>query len=192
MSERRALGWKLRLLIALGVLGIVGLACALVVIWRARKGEREKIERTRAQLESVARVMFDTTREGHSGPQPYLTDEEFLKCNVMLSRRPEPGTGWESLKGYLLDRAAAVGRPHTGSLPPAAVISRDKGYFAAVLAILKLPGLDAWGRPLHFACPGPIHRHGWDLWSCGPDGKDDQGTFDDILVGEDVAPETSR
>ncbi len=52
--------------------------------------------------------------------------------------------------------------------------------------------VDGWGNPIRYRCPGPVHRHGWDLWSCGPNGKDDQGTFDDILVGEDVAPETSR
>jgi hypothetical protein len=51
--------------------------------------------------------------------------------------------------------------------------------------------VDGWGNPIRYRCPGPIHKKGWDLWSCGPNGKDDQGTFDDILVGEDVATVSS-
>ncbi len=54
------------------------------------------------------------------------------------------------------------------------------------------PHTDGWGNPIRYRCPGPVHRNGWDLWSCGPNGKDDQGTFDDILVGEDTAPVSSR
>jgi hypothetical protein len=46
---------------------------------------------------------------------------------------------------------------------------------------------DAWGHPIRWASPGPVHRHGWDLWSVGPNGIDEQGEGDDILVGEDVA-----
>jgi len=57
---------------------------------------------------------------------------------------------------------------------------------------LKPLWLDGWGNPIRYRCPGPIHKHGWDLWSCGPNGRDDHGTFDDILVGEDIAPESSR
>lgn len=57
---------------------------------------------------------------------------------------------------------------------------------------MKEPVLDGWGNPIRYRCPGPVHKKGWDLWSCGPNGKDDQGTFDDILVGEDVAPVGSR
>jgi hypothetical protein len=52
--------------------------------------------------------------------------------------------------------------------------------------------VDGWGNPIRYRRPGPIHRHGWDLWSCGPNGKDDQGTFDDIIIGEDVAFEGSH
>ena len=60
--------------------------------------------------------------------------------------------------------------------------------------MLGLPEIevDGWGNPVHYRCPGPVHKNGFDVWSCGPNGKDDQGTFDDILVGEDVAPVSSR
>jgi hypothetical protein len=51
--------------------------------------------------------------------------------------------------------------------------------------------MDAWNHPIIYRCPGPIHRHGWDLYSVGPNGIDEQGDGDDILVGEDVASEGS-
>jgi hypothetical protein len=54
------------------------------------------------------------------------------------------------------------------------------------------PVEDGWGNPLRYRCPGPVHRNGWDLWSCGPNGKDDQGTFDDILIGEDIAAVSTK
>ena len=46
---------------------------------------------------------------------------------------------------------------------------------------------DAWGNLIRYRCPGPVHKRGWDLWSVGPNGVDEQGQGDDILVGEDVA-----
>ncbi len=59
-------------------------------------------------------------------------------------------------------------------------------FFAGKLA------LDGWGHPIIYRCPGPVHRRGFDFYSCGPNGKDDQGTFDDIVVGVDVATVGSR
>lgn len=54
------------------------------------------------------------------------------------------------------------------------------------------PVRDAWGRALRLQSPGPVHRAGWDVWSVGPDGIDDHGGGDDILVGEDVAVVSTR
>ena len=50
------------------------------------------------------------------------------------------------------------------------------------------PPADGWGRTLRLQCPGPVHRVGWDIWSVGPNGVDEHGKGDDILVGEDVVP----
>ncbi len=47
--------------------------------------------------------------------------------------------------------------------------------------------LDGWGHAIRIRCPGPVHTHGWDAWSSGPNGLDESGQGDDILVGEDVA-----
>ena len=59
-------------------------------------------------------------------------------------------------------------------------------------AMILSPRLvDAWNRPILYRCPGPVHRHGWDLYSVGPNGLDEQGDGDDLVVGEDFAPVTS-
>lgn len=50
---------------------------------------------------------------------------------------------------------------------------------------------DGWGNPIRYRCPGPVHKQGWDLYSTGPNAKDDHGTFDDLCVGEDVGPVSS-
>lgn len=34
---------------------------------------------------------------------------------------------------------------------------------------------DPWGNPFEYKCPGDVHEDSYDLWSRGPDGKDDGG-----------------
>ncbi len=43
--------------------------------------------------------------------------------------------------------------------------------------------LDSWGGEISYRCPG-VHRR-WELVSFGPDGIDDLGEGDDIVVGEE-------
>jgi hypothetical protein len=45
---------------------------------------------------------------------------------------------------------------------------------------------DAWGNPLLVRYPGSVHRRGFDFYSTGPNGLDEEGSGDDILVGADV------
>src|SRR5262249_52126724 len=47
--------------------------------------------------------------------------------------------------------------------------------------------LDGWGHPVIYACPGPIHRFGFDLISCGPNGLYEAGAGDDIVRGAETA-----
>ena len=49
-----------------------------------------------------------------------------------------------------------------------------------------LNGDDGWRRPVRYRCPGPVHANGWDLYSFGPNGIDDGGRGDDILIGDDI------
>jgi hypothetical protein len=51
---------------------------------------------------------------------------------------------------------------------------------------------DEWGQPIRFRVPGQVHTRGWDAWSIGPNGIDEQGQGDDILIGEDVAPVVTK
>jgi Type II secretion system (T2SS), protein G len=51
---------------------------------------------------------------------------------------------------------------------------------------------DGWGNPILYRCPGLVHKRGYDFVSCGPNGRFDQGTFDDLVVGGDIAFQTSR
>ncbi len=37
---------------------------------------------------------------------------------------------------------------------------------------------DPWGNPFEYRSPGEIHEEGYDLWSRGPDGLDDEGKED--------------
>ena len=64
----------------------------------------------------------------------------------------------------------------------------------AALTVSNDPGIvrDGWGRPFRIRAPGPVHKHGRDLWSFGPNGINEQGGGDDILVGADVADVKSR
>lgn len=34
---------------------------------------------------------------------------------------------------------------------------------------------DAWGNPYKYRSPGEVNETSYDLWSSGPDGKDDEG-----------------
>ncbi len=42
---------------------------------------------------------------------------------------------------------------------------------------------DAWGQPIRIRTPGQVHRC-WDMWSAGPNGIDEDGRGDDIIIGE--------
>jgi len=33
--------------------------------------------------------------------------------------------------------------------------------------------LDPWGRPYRYRHPGTHNAHGWDIWSLGPEGRED-------------------
>ena len=49
----------------------------------------------------------------------------------------------------------------------------DGPYLKAPAMIEELK--DPWGKPYEYRAPGEFHEEGYDLWSCGPDGIDDEG-----------------
>ena len=46
--------------------------------------------------------------------------------------------------------------------------------------------MDHWGHRLRWACPGRVHPGGWDLYSIGANGEDEDGGGDDLVTGEDA------
>jgi hypothetical protein len=44
---------------------------------------------------------------------------------------------------------------------------------------------DAWNHLVRYRCPGPVHPKGWDVYSLGPNGRDDHGDANDLVIGED-------
>lgn len=46
---------------------------------------------------------------------------------------------------------------------------------------------DGWGTPVRVQIKGPVHKDGYDVWSCGPNKLDEQGLGDDVLIGESKA-----
>jgi general secretion pathway protein G len=49
----------------------------------------------------------------------------------------------------------------------------DERYNGPYLGNDKLE--DPWGKPYEYRSPGDVHEEGFDLWSRGPDGKDNSG-----------------
>src|SRR5207237_599182 len=100
------------------------------------------------------------------------TQETLHAVSVILQRPPRPNDGSRQGVPILFSRSR----------------SSDDGEF-------WWPSRDAWGNPIYYRCPGPIHKNGWDLISCGPNGVYEEGQGDDIVVGEDLPgglpPETA-
>jgi len=49
----------------------------------------------------------------------------------------------------------------------------DERYKGPYLGNDKLE--DPWSKPFNYRSPGEVHEEGFDLWSCGPDQKDNSG-----------------
>jgi hypothetical protein len=156
--ERRRLGPLGKVMLGIGVVLAVGLvAGSAVVVVLQRKRERKDRALTAEALHRVS---------------DYISG---------LAEQHKAGDDWR--------RPLFFGR-HTDDLGTA---TSDHAWAVTPEDFEKQPDartevvLDAWGRPIRTQIPGPVHRHGWDIWSCGPNGIDEQGGGDDILVGEDVA-----
>ena len=81
-------------------------------------------------------------------------------------------------------KALALHAPRTDFM-----CERTREYFTNVTrgSCSPVDAADGWNRPVRYRCPGPVHTHGWDVYSVGPNGIDEHGGGDDILIGEDVA-----
>jgi hypothetical protein len=140
------------------VLLIVG----VVVVWRGKKAEDERREQTLVTLRRLHRLVATTTPR--DPPRADGTGDDW--------------TGMKALAAGFNARAGTFERcvMREGHLE---VANDDLGF--------SYPTTDGWDHPIRYRCPGVVHRRGFDFYSCGPNGKDDEGTFDDLVEGEDVA-----
>lgn len=63
------------------------------------------------------------------------------------------------------------------TLPPEIV--QHPLYAVASRADLR----DGWGGAIRYRCPGRRYTEGWEVHSCGPDGIDNGGEGDDLVLG---------
>jgi len=85
---------------------------------------------------------------------------------VVVRRREESAAGVRATRASLTTAARAIGSfraDHGGACP------KELGELVAGGYAYDVP-LDAWGRPVRYACPGRRDPHGFDVWSDGPDG----------------------
>ena len=84
----------------------------------------------------------------------------------VVRRREESAAATRATRASLSTAGRALSSyraEHGGSCP------RELGELVAGGYAYDLP-VDAWGRPLRFACPGRKDSKGIDVWSDGPDG----------------------
>jgi len=194
VTERRLLSMRAKGLIALGVVLVLGLVVAIVATIRAKGIEEEKRRQTRVVLAEVRELVDFHFRPQNVDPVGIF---EGLGWDVTSDEAEEDAGGLGRLRQQIASSGAFVmcDGPNDETL----VQFRDGKSFimfmnAACKRILEGSGVvrDGWGNPIIYRCPGPVHRHGWDLYSFGPNGVDEQGGGDDILMGEDVAEVGSK
>ncbi len=143
---------------------LVLLALAAVSAWavHVRLEDRAKRRETRARLEELA-LLLENHDLGHTTVD--------LPPPRAVPAKDDP-TGMRALHEYLMGgHYLLVSDPGT----------RGDRFLRGEL------DRDAWGRPIHYRCPGVVHRGGWDFYSFGPDGVDDEGSGDDVVVGAEGA-----
>ena len=158
VSERPPLLAKAKLAIAAGVLLALCLAILASVALRLRA-----IEKNRKRLTVEALYKLRAELPGW--------DDHGLKINDATPKahgdESDP-TGQRALNDWFLTKVL-----HRFYRPP--------GLPSESIVV------DGWGHPILYRCPGPVHGHGWDLYSVGANGIDERGGGDDILIGEDVS-----
>jgi len=84
----------------------------------------------------------------------------------IVRRREENAAAVRATRASLTTASRAIGAfraDHGGACP------KELGELVAGGYAYDVP-LDAWGRPVRYACPGRRDPQGFDVWSDGPDG----------------------
>jgi hypothetical protein len=156
------------LLAAIAALVAVALIGAVVVLGIGRRRQ------ARADLHGVVDTFaFETTLR------------EYLKSAQKDVGLPsaEEGASLELLERYFKEKRLAF--PFI--VDPATRSELERGRHSLPF-YLRVSANDAWGHPFVFRRPGRLHPKGWEIVSFGPNGEDDGGQGDDIVVGADDEP----
>ena len=105
-----------------------------------------------------------------------FTQAEGAKINLAKAAVGRNGSIAKGLKSYKWDMGSF---PETDEGLQALFESKDKGaddrykgpYIEGTYEELR----DAWESPFEYRFPGDVNEDGYDLWSIGPDRKDDGG-----------------
>jgi hypothetical protein len=155
-----------RLALALALVAALGLVAMAAIAFERRRIENNKAAETLRRLERIA---YERQENGYPYPEYPTT------CFVADANGAYDGHG----------PSIHVVDPSTVDPTPRILTLKEQD--------LEPFRRDAWGQPIRFRQPGPVHTHGWDVWSVGPNGIDEEGEGDDLLIGEDdVATVSSR
>ena len=154
------------------VLALALVVAAVVILLRRRSVEAERAERTRLVVTNVASFVRELT---FPVGKPPLARGEPLDPDGQVALSAEVRTFFTFVPDEKTRRVQMVG------------VGGWHEVSAEVWMLLegRETVRDAWGRPLRYRCPGPVHHRGFDVYSLGADGEDDGGRGDDILEGTD-------
>jgi hypothetical protein len=135
--------------------------------WRTYHGppKSQKTQHALSRVASIARTRAQIYFEAPNAPEAAI----YRKTVYCVAAKPAGPSGFSWNRVILIPDSDQIALAAAGN----ALISDECG-------------------PIHFRVPGSFHGRGWDAWSVGPNGIDEQGAGDDILIGEDVADVTSR
>ncbi|HLK16972.1 MAG TPA: hypothetical protein VKT78_19360 [Fimbriimonadaceae bacterium] len=169
VAEPRKLGLGGKALVALMVAATAGLGVGL---WAAMRAKRIEDEKRLLSTTLLTRTGGELRPVGMFGQKGYCYPPERADGSGA-----DP-TGQHALFTHMPQTWSHPSVPGDEFTCPVCVYTRD----------VEFGGLmrDAWGNPIYYRCPGPIHNNGWDLISCGPNGVFENGGGDDIVVGEDI------
>ena len=197
VTEPRKLGLVGKALVGLMVVVTAGLGVGAVVVMRARRIEEEKRRATQVVLLEVRPLVQFNLRPPPDDP---VLCFEGVGCPSLATDEPDEVTGqvrlrrdscrdtsldiWECgfpTEQWMLQRGAKTLYLNASCKKIIMQKGTDTVRWSGRQVVL-----DAWGNPIYYRCPGPIHKDGWDLISCGPNGVFENGGGDDIVVGEDL------
>ncbi len=159
--------------LGLAALALAGLIAAAVVVAvgreRAAREERRRIEESHSHLVSVV-SQLETLHRMSSVELPRGEGNlAILTSFVVAAGAARPSATW--------DLATLRVVPERNTQSESFSVSLSSSWTWTV------GDLDAWGRPIAYRCPGRRYVRSWELVSLGPNGEDDGGHGDDLVVG---------